>query len=356
MELRYISENNTIEFSPKKFLPMTYRDLICTIQSDSPLKYEGFADSFNTITDYDNLTSGNKFSFDINFKHPLSIFALVEGGWLPLPFANPSIFLVDRNVISVLSKFSQETHRTDFEDTKWWVNFIQHSSFVINPILYAFEGDKQRLPSLNEFIDSFEEASLKIAKQFPHSKLIRYTEQTYRDVYKIVSGFADRTDREINFLMKTVNKIINRVADSNLPEIRSEIIHDADKYKLLKKSLLVFAVLSCLYEKKDGSGFLATRKIIKPKKKYTEKDAYNAIADIRLIECFIATFALIQLKDIKPFALCTCDKSLAAFWCALEIQYIKLHKDKLKINFTMSEELFPRLNDVEREELNQVLS
>jgi len=77
MELRYISENNTIEFSPKKFLPMTYRDLICTIQSDSPLKYEGFADSFNTITDYDNLTSGNKFSFDINFKHPLSIFFLV---------------------------------------------------------------------------------------------------------------------------------------------------------------------------------------------------------------------------------------------------------------------------------------
>lgn len=359
MKIKYVSEENgTVEFSPKKFLPMTYDVLVCAMKNGSPLKCEGIADTFDVLDEdnHENSISAGKFSFKINFRHNPSIFALVEGGWLPLPFANPSIFLVDRNVISVLSKISK-TKRSDIKDTEWWIDFMKNSGFIINPILYAFEGGRQRLPTFNEFIDSLKKASLEIAKIFPNAKLIQYSDQTYNSVYKIVADFADRTDRETKFLLKVVNKIINRAKDSDLPKIQSEIIKYAVRYRLVGKSLLVLAVLSCLYEKKDGSGFSFARKIIKPKNKYNEKNAYNAIADMRLLEFFIASFGLIELKDdMEPLSLCTCDKSVALFWCALKTQYIKFQGNKLNINFTVSEELFPRLNESEREELSHILS
>ncbi len=202
MILKLITQNNeSVEFSPQKFLPMSYNDLVCAIQGKNPLKFEGFADSFKITTNQNNSKSGCSFSFNINFNNPPSIFVLVEGGWLPLPFADPGIFIVDRNVISVLSKISEKKCRTDVQHTKWWLKFIQESSFIINPILYAFEGDKQRLPLFEEFVASFEDASIKIAKQFPYCNLIKYTPEKYLTVYKFLSDFADRTDREIKFLM-----------------------------------------------------------------------------------------------------------------------------------------------------------
>jgi len=164
--LKYNSENgDSVEFMPKNFSPLSYQDLICILKKENKLKIEGFADSFHFKKEPNKIIPAGKFSFDINFNHPPSIFVLVEGGWLPLPFANPGIFLVDRNVISVLSKISKATERTDLQHTDWWISLIQNSSFVINPILYAIEGDKQRRPSFNEFISSFEEASIKIAKK-----------------------------------------------------------------------------------------------------------------------------------------------------------------------------------------------
>lgn len=48
----------------------------------------------------------------ITFLHPPQPYALVPKGWLPMPFAVPQHFLVDKNVVSILKKIRQNTSLT----------------------------------------------------------------------------------------------------------------------------------------------------------------------------------------------------------------------------------------------------
>ena len=102
MLLKYKTEKGeTVELSPKKFKPLSYEDLLPNPTKDDKTYFIDVISDFIDIKGKGYQSTGpGKVSAPINFHNPLTIYALVEGGWLPPPFVIPANLLVDRNVIS----------------------------------------------------------------------------------------------------------------------------------------------------------------------------------------------------------------------------------------------------------------
>jgi hypothetical protein len=343
----------TVDILPQSFKPLSYVELAADgIKNSKTYKLEGVAESVE-ITGRDKQTEQSRFSITINFRRPVSIYALVEGGWLPPPFVTPPNLFVDRNVVQYLGQIARGSKRPDLIDTDWWLSLVKDSSLLINPALYALEGSKRRTPSFEEFCTSFEEASQKIANQLPDAKLVTYEAIHYKAAYEILTDLDERHKRESEFLVRVAPLIAFSVADSKLRQVESFILCTADDLRLERKSLVVIAVLSCLYQRRDGSGFLTARRIIKPLPNgtYTPQHAHNALADLRSLELFIGSLGFRH----DPFALCTCDKAIALFWCGLAPDGFEWKGDNFSFNVTLSEHLFPRLQESDGKELAERL-
>ena len=343
----------TIDILPRSFEPLSYIELASdAVEKSKTYKMEGIVDSIE-ITGSNPQSGEAKFSAVINFHRSASIYALVEGGWLPPPFVIPPNLLVDRNVVQYLAQITRGNKRSDLQDTNWWLNLITDNNLLINPVLYALEGSERRTPSFDEFCRSFKEASLKIAAQLPNAKLITYESEHYKAAYEVIIALGERHKRESDFLVRVAPVIASPVADSKLREVEAFILQAVEDLSLEKKSLAVIAALSCLYQKRDGSGFLTARRILKPRPNgmYTPQDAHNALADLRSLELFIGSLGFTH----DPFALCTCDKAIALFWCGLAPYGFEWKDNNFSFNVTLSEHLFPRLQDSEHEELAERL-
>ena len=278
-------------------------------------------------------------SMSIAFHNKPKIYCLVPNGWLPPVFISTAIFIVDRNVVSILSKNSNTTKHLDYKSTSWWLSMCEKLTF--NPIFYAMEGNNKKTPTYEDFIKEFIKSSKIIKNKLPLSSIINYSSIHYESAYNLVKDLTERTNKEISFLVKVSPLITNRSSDVTLNTTRNKILSTADSLELSRQSLVLVTVLSCLYENKDGSGLLIGRDIIKPKKNYTEEDAYNAISDLRAIELFAASLCL---NSDRNTSLMTCDKALASLWCGLNFDNFGFKDKAPKFDFTLSEDLFPRLN------------
>lgn len=347
-----VTTGETVDILPKRFKPLSYAELASDdIKNSKTYEFEGVADSIEIIGS--DKKPGTEFSVTINFHRPASIYALVEGGWLPPPFVNPPNLFVDRNVVQYMAQIARGSKRPDLLDTDWWLNLVTDSSLLINPVLFALEGNKRRTPSFEEFCLAFEEASLKISNQLPDAKLIKYEAIHYKAAYQTLTDLDERHKRESDFLVRVAPVIASSVADLKLREVESFILQTVKDLSLDRKSLAVIAALSCLYQRRDGSGFLTARRILKPRPngKYTPEDAHNALADLRSLELFIGSLGFRH----DPFALCTCDKAIALFWCGLAPDGFEWKDDNFSFNVTLSEHLFPRLQESDRKELAERL-
>ena len=349
MLVRYTAETGEIlDILPKAFRPLSFGDLESSVGTQDktyPMKIE--ANSIEGLPDGKQPSGPGLVSIPITFRQPISIFGLVEGGWLPIPFVQPAKLLVDRNVVASLAQIRRGVTRSDLGHTDWWFEFFKEFSIEINPALYAFEGNNRRPTTFDEFCRAFEEASTEVAAQLPGATLTKYEGLHYEAAYALISDFADRHRRETEFLIKIAPRVAERVSDSRLLKIQSETLSSARELKLKFSSLAVLAVLACLYERRDGSGLLAARGILKPRSRYTAQDAYNALSDLRALELFVSGLGL----ERAPFALCTCDKSIAAFWCGLTAHTYDWKDEKLTFTVSLSETLFPRLEESGRNEL-----
>lgn len=287
-------------------------------------------------------------SLPISFRQPITIFSLVRGGWLPPPLVLPANYLVDRNVIRALVRIREDSSKPEASPTHWWLQSLERFPILINPVLYAFEGANQRTPSFEEFSNALNEGSAEVKTFFPNAELIEFAPEHYPGVYAVVTDSLQRQKREIEFLIETAPTIVDRQRNSQLAKIESQIFEAAKKLGLKGQSLCVLAILSCLYQNPDGLGIKAARGIIKPKRIYTARDAYNAVSDLRALEFFLAGLGM----EREPFSLCTCDKALTAFWCGLNAHAAKWETStKFGFKISVNEQLFPRLSPSELKRL-----
>src|ERR1041384_639157 len=334
-----------IEFKAEAIEPLRFADLEASQTQTYQMTIH--AASITGLPDRSEPAGPGTVTMPITFGEPVSIFCLIEGGWLPLPFVDPPKFLADRNVVVALAQIRRKVSRADLNHTDWWFQFFRGRSLEINPALYAFEGNNRRAPPLNEFIHAFDEASSEVSMQLPGATLTKYGRQHYEAAYALIVEFADRHRRETEFLLNVAPQLSERAADSRVLNIESEILNRGHELNLKSSSFVVLAALACLYERTDGSGFLAARRIIKPTKTFSPADAHNALSDLRALEFFVGGLGLGR----EPFALCTRDRAIAAFWCGLQAYGQRWQDERLSFTVSLTAELFPRLDHVGREEL-----
>jgi hypothetical protein len=342
--MRYKGEDGKeVELAFRSAKPLTYSDLVITRNNynieivGDLINVKGLSENGKTRTVRGNIK-------EISFRRPCSIYGLVEGGWLPLPFVGSRPFLVDRNVVIMLERIRKGENRQYFRDNEWWFSLWQKVSPTINPVLYAWEGDCRRSPTYDEFCDSFERGAEEILATLPFAKVTKFEEQNYKAVYESLQGMSERLKSESEFLRYASALILHRSGDTDLEKNRQDLVRKAKQLGLRWPSLVLVAVFSCLYESRDGSGYLAARRILKPADTYAENDAYNAVSDLRALELYMA----LRTVD-KRIALATCDLAQAAFWCLLRPSSPGYSRDSVTFSAIFSTELFPRLSQEQLE-------
>ncbi|GAB6147292.1 hypothetical protein [Desulfocicer niacini] len=344
--LKYVGENgDEAEIIPSFFEPLGFEEMF----SDDKL-YEVIAKvkSGNGKINDKIIDQDSTCSFSIHFHSDISIYVLVPDGWLPITFLNKNFLVPDRNFLSSIIQIRANNLKSNTKSTKWWLDFHKKSDIVINPILYAFEGNKRRKPTYDEFRESFNKAVNELTEYFPNAKIISSkTEEFYKASYSILDEMTVSQEDDINFLIKAAPLVASPYSDKQLNEAQDTIDKIAMEHNCLGGSFLYFLVISCLYEMNDNSIYKAARKVLKPKVNYSKEDAYNTISDINALILFVQSLSIFK----SPFPICTCDKALAAFWVGLNPIKLNRANKKIEVELPFNKCLFPRLNIEQRTNL-----
>lgn len=200
------------------------------------------------------------------------------------------------------------------------------------------------MPTFEEFVEEFRKASDEIHLSMPTVQIIAYEEPHYRAAFQLLTNIQRRSLHETRFLQDTVPFVVHQSSAKAAESIEKEILASARKHKLANGSLVVIAVLSCLHETPAMLGPSPGRLVLKPREHFGTKEAYNALADLKHLELLVAGKALL---DGPEYALCTCDKGLAMFWCALNPNRgsVVEEGDGFRFDFSLDRGLFPGLNN-----------
>ncbi len=346
--LKYVGENgDKAEVIPSKFIPLTFADLF---PSDNLVQIQAEVEAGDATINGEVVGKESVITIPIKFRSEMSVYTIVVNGWLPITFRNSNWIIPDRNFISSIIQIKSDNLNSNNKAIKWWLDFIKESDITINPILYAFEGNKQKKPSYPEFCFSFDKAVEKLSSYFPKGRIISYeSKEFYRAGYSILNEMASKQDNEIKFLLETAPIVSIPCSNQRLDTLQQQIDEAAIRYDIIGKSFLYFLVISCLYETNDNKYFKAARKVLKPKSTYSEIDAYNTISDINILNVFIQLWSIFN----KPYPICTGDKGLVSFWSGLNPIKISSKNKKINISFTFNECLFPRLTLEQRVQLSE---
>lgn len=163
------------------------------------------------------------------------------------------------------------------------------------------------------------------------------------------------------FLLEAIPLVAQPVSPVKRQMVERRIIALNDAHQLPKSSLVVIALLSCLYdhgvELPKHAAARPGRAVLKPKMNYTAADAYNAFVDIQHLETLLNLKA--TLPDVDP-VLYTRDVGLASVWTALlarEVNAVKKPNGRYNITYTFdfSPAMLPAMSREEQADLAQRL-
>lgn len=341
------NDGQSLEIVPKNIRPFGAEEIIKSFDGPGQ-SYELHIEAENPIVNGKTEEGLGKIRAKIQLERNPSPYALVPGGWLPLPLALPTKFLVDRNVVAQLKNIKNRAQRVDTATFEWWAQFFKQDTASFNALPFAWESNTRKTPSYDEFCSSMAEGVFELGNAFPSCEIIKFDEKALLTAYQMLSGFIDRSSRECNFIVQASKLVASKVALGNEESILSELVSAAKSSGILPSSLPFVAALSCLYDDHKGGVFSIGRALLKPKASHTLEMAYNAASDIRHIE--IAAAGQVCFGE-TAFHLATCDKALASFWCATApIGEIDAN-GAFEINYHLSNVLMPRLS---QEGLNQL--
>lgn len=344
-------EGRSIDIVPTFIHPLGV-DEIRKLEADDTSAFDLTLEGENAVIDGVASPGQATVTAKVAFNNPTTIFALFRGGWLPLPFAIPARFLVDRNVVISLRKIREGKVAANAQALQWWTNFFAEGAGVFNPLPYAFEAGYRRKPTMAEFVSAFDEGASELSDALPKCHIIRFEETQYRAAYAQLEAFDERNERETKFLQAACPLVVQRVPRHTQAEVAETIIKAADSFELNRGSLATLAVLSCLYEDMHGTPVAIGRRILKPKSVYSEADAFNALSDLRHIELAAAGQAYFKQE---AFSLCTCDRPMALLWSALSARGESASDGSIEFTFDLTSDLFSRLSEDELLELKHML-
>jgi len=354
--MRYVNPSGEmVTFLPKQFIPLTCMDFVAA-HIDGTNLYEIKADATEIeICDPNGevrFEQQGRVTMPINFYRGLPVYALVEGGWLPPPLVDPPLYLFDRNVIGYIEQINKGNTRDLYTNTDWWLQLIANDKMHISPFLHAFESNQQRIPDLAEFKRSYAEGVEIIRGLFPRADIVNYGDEHFDAAFQTMEDVLKFHTKETEFLQRVAPLIRENVPRNNLERVCYEILAVATGLGLSFRSLPLLAALSCLYEDREISGFNAARELLKLRGgPYTNEKAYNVLSDMRGLLFYLAFRAISNQMNSAPLAYCTADKSALLFGCGLNFTNVEFRGNDLHLTLELSEFLFPRLSDEQRQEL-----
>jgi hypothetical protein len=293
------------------------------------------------------METGLTLRMKVRWVEPESVWFLQLGGRVPLVFAGGGTVLIDRNVVGAVVALSRDPERQDFKAERWWLRPLDSEHFLLNPILYAMEGNARRTPTFDEFCAGLHSSRELLRRGFPKARILEHPASGLHAVYQFLRSFAERRAAEQAFLLKVAPMLADRVRISSRRAAEDRILAEARSAGLLSRSLLVLCALSCLYERADGAEPMIGRGVLNPTATYTEADAYNAIADVQCLELLSSAAA----REEESFGLVTRDRYLAALWCALGVSAPSKGEDGWTITLAPGSDLFPSLHEAQVAEL-----
>lgn len=326
-----------------------------------PLGFNDFAQArikkdnvYKLVFDLSNDSQSVRLNLPIELPRKLTLFALVEDGWLPLPYVSPRQFFFDRNVIGYIERIKNGDTGDLYENSKYWLQTNNQDETLISPLLYAFESNLQRVPDRDEFRASFEQGAKILEGFYSSDQIAGLDEELFEAAYRLAEDVLVFHDQEMEYLKKAYDLIVHPVAKARLRYVAEELFSLADQTGIRYRSLPFYATLSCLYENEKITKFNAGREILKLKKgKYTDQKAYNALSDMRGLMFYYTFRAMAKSQNQLPYAFCTADKGLLMFGCGLNIKNDEFRGNQLFMTMDMHPNLFPNMDKEDMLEIGQ---
>lgn len=260
---------------------------------------------------------------------------LVKGGWLPSAFAvthQNTTMMVDRNVVTqIVGRFDNGRRRRYEQD---FLDLFADQPVRINPLLFVMEGNRRRLPTPAEAEAQMLEVEAKLRTALPRAEITVGPEHLKGALGLIGEARSSLANKQ-HFLRHLAPKLSSPVARADIEARWNDIIVAADLYNVPRQSLVVLAALSAVAV---PNGKSPAKRLLKFRNGYTDGDAYNALADLRAIELFIAMLGYFPGEAIQ---LCTADKNLALFWVGIQASNFTRTGTSCTYDMMPVDELFP---------------
>jgi hypothetical protein len=289
--ITYVADNGqTIEITPhnsERFdvTPLGLEHLIQSFKSEVPEIQITLtnANAPRTLTGLDKDGPLNV-NTKLTLLEPILAYGLVDGGWLPLPFAYKRIALLDRNILITLEKLYKPSQTSSANLAK----FLGLDTETLSPMLFVLEGANRLPPTDFQMRSELNRAVAILSAFFPGAKIERVTTRMRKALLRMVLDHTEFRSRATRLLVQAAPLVVDRAKPQNRQKLEIEVIRIARTEGVRIGCLTVLALLSCIYDGRDTLSVhrAATpgRAVLKPKRNYTEEDAYNALADMFFLE------------------------------------------------------------------------
>ncbi len=261
---------------------------------------------------------------------------LVRGGWLPFGLAvtGDIVVLLDRCiVVDLVGRFRDGVKRQG--EGRDLLDLFDTAGIRINPLLYALEGRAQENPTLELVADQIEWAARRLQAALPKASLVATDERGLQGLMGIIRDMQTSMAQKEMFLLRLAPQIAAPVSREKRDALWGKVLNEARDCGVETNSLVVLATLSAISVPNGGS---PARRLLKFKPGYADKDARNALADLRSIELLLALFALFPEQRVM---LCTADRDLALFWAGIRASDFSSDAGRASFNLSPSDALLP---------------
>lgn len=260
---------------------------------------------------------------------------LVRGGWLPSSLAAyraGSVVLVDRNVVTeIVRRFEKGVNVVDEPD---FLDIFADEPIRINPLLYAMEGNTRAIPGPELVRQQLGEVVAKLESALPKA-ILMVGPDSLAGVLGLIEESRASMGRKEQFLLDLAPRLRSPTARRHLDARWADILQAADTCGVPRNSLVVLAALSAAAV---PNGLSPAKRLLKLGSRYNSQDAYNALADLRSLEVLIHVFGFFPAEHVQ---LCTADRSLALFWCGIQVTHFERDGDAIRYSITPVPELLP---------------
>lgn len=341
---------NNVSFRPIGYERVSILDGEDNVEKTLPLRLESY--SISPLSTFSDNFDVHKLlpRLDIITSWSFKFIAVTEGGWLPVGITQAnSHYLLDKNIYNMInSRFAVgKDIKNDFFD------LIKDENPIFNPALFMLEGNTQSFDRAEEELESKYFEAIGIINRNLKNVIIPCDSKS---LVQSTASMLKQLYSNNNYKLKFIQSVIIILYKETAVKKRKEVIEKLKELAIqnnIKRNSILFIAAICAALGHPGNN--PAKKIFKPKppKQYTLKNAYNALSDFRALDYLMWA---IVLNPNKKTYLCTNDKNLVKFWCAIEPSNFKFENNALSHSLKFRWSLFNHLNDNEFELILQAIN